>query len=75
MNTIIKPELGEYLYLAMGQCNGHKVIMGIGYTYEYADKKAKQFEAASCGAVQYLDVSVVKTGDKVKCRTISKSPE
>lgn len=75
MNTIIKPELGEYLYLAMGQCNGHKVIMGIGYTYEYADKKAKQFEAASCGAVQYLDVSVVKRGDKVKCRTISKSPE
>lgn len=33
--------LGEYLYLAMGECNGHKVVMGIGYTYEYADKKSK----------------------------------
>ncbi|WP_426479125.1 hypothetical protein ACP3T3_06660 [Chryseobacterium sp. CBSDS_008] len=75
MNTIIKSELGEYLYLAMGECNGHKVVMGIGYTYEYADKKAKQFEAASCGAVQYLDISVVKTGDKWKFRTISKIPE
>jgi hypothetical protein len=31
--------LGDYLYLAMGECNGHKVVMGIGYTYEYADKK------------------------------------
>ena len=35
--------LGEYLYLAMGECNGHKVVMAVGYTYDYADKKAKQF--------------------------------
>jgi len=64
--------LGEYLYLAMGECNGHKVVMGIGYTYEYADKKAKQFEKASSGAVKYLDVSVLKTGDKSKCRTMER---
>lgn len=64
--------LGDYLYLAMGECNGHKVVMGIGYTYEYADKKAKQFEKASSGAVKYLDVSVVKTGDKSKCRTMER---
>lgn len=64
--------LGEYLYLAMGECNGHKVVMGIGYTYEYADKKAKQFEKASSGTVKYLDVSVVKTGDKAKCRTMER---
>ena len=66
------PKLGDYLYLAMGECNGQKVVMGIGYTYEYADKKAKQFETASEGYVKYLDVSVVKTGDKTKCKTLEK---
>jgi hypothetical protein len=64
--------LGEYLYLAMGECNGHKVVMGIGYTYDYADKKAKQFEEASQGKVKYIDVSVVKSGDKEKCKTLER---
>lgn len=48
-----KAELGEYLYLAMGECNGHKVVMAVGYTPEYADKKAKQFEEESKGTVTY----------------------
>lgn len=72
MSINIQSKLGDYLYLAMGECNGHKVVMGIGYTYEYADKKAKQFEKASSGTVKYLDVSVVKTGDKEKCKTLER---
>lgn len=72
MTNKIDSELGKYLYLAMGDCNGHKVVMAVGYTPEYADKKAKQFEEASKGIVRYLDVSEIKTGDKVKCSTIEK---
>ncbi|MCW3161623.1 hypothetical protein [Chryseobacterium oryctis] len=68
----IQPKLGDILYLAMGECNGHKVVMGIGYTYEYADKKAKQFEEASKGLVKYLDISVVRTGEKEKFDTLQK---
>ncbi|BFO67512.1 hypothetical protein [Chryseobacterium sp. KCF3-3] len=72
MSINIQSTLGEYLFLAMGECNGHKVVMGIGYTHEYADKKAKQFESSSGGVVKYIDISVIKTGDKEKCKTLEK---
>ncbi|WP_292009719.1 hypothetical protein [Chryseobacterium sp.] len=72
MNETVQSKLGDYLYLAMGDCAGQKVVMGIGYTYEYADKKAKQFEEASQGTVKYIDISMVKTGDKVKCDTLKR---
>lgn len=65
-------KLGEVLYLAMGECNGHKVVMGVGYTAAYADKKAKQFQEASDGKIKYTDISVVKTGEKVKYTTLEK---
>lgn len=72
MTTYKQAEIGEYLYLAMGFCNGHKVVMGVGYTCEYADKKAKQFELASKGLVKYVDISMIKTGEKEKCMTLKK---
>lgn len=72
MNETKTAELGAYLYLAMGVTGGHKVVMAVGYTPEYADKKAKQFEQASNGAVQYTDISVIKTGQKKKCHTIDR---
>lgn len=64
--------LGEFLYLGMGYCNGHKVVMSVGYTLEYADKKAKQFEEKSNGLVRYFDISVIKTGEKIKSRSVGK---
>lgn len=73
MNTNFKDApLGKYLYLAMGICNEHKVVMATGYTAEYADKKAKQFEGASNGVAKYLDISVIETGIKFKCKTIKR---
>lgn len=72
MSINIQSKLGDYLYLAMGDCNGQKVVMAVGYTPEYADKKAKQFEEESKGTVTYLDISEIKTGEKVKCSTIDK---
>ncbi|HOZ85647.1 MAG TPA: hypothetical protein PK191_09165 [Niabella sp.] len=72
METI---KLGDKLYLAMGECNGTKVVMAVGYTPEYADKKAKQFEASSNGFVKYMDISVIATGEKVKCDTIQRIAE
>ncbi|MCD0477868.1 hypothetical protein LPB90_05340 [Chryseobacterium sp. LC2016-29] len=72
MSIHIQSRLGDYLYLAMGDCNGHKVVIAVGYTYGYADKKAKQFEEASQGTVKYIDISVAKSGDKEKCKTLKK---
>lgn len=72
MNGQIAPKRGDLLYLAMGTCAGHKVVMGVGYTPEYANKKAKQFEESSNGMVLYQDISVIKTGDLQKCDTIAK---
>ncbi|MFV0566863.1 MAG: hypothetical protein ACK5NB_13650 [Flavobacteriaceae bacterium] len=70
--SLSEPELGEFLYLGMGKCNGHKVVMSVGYTPEYANKKAKQFEEASNQLVKYIDISVIKTGEKIKLKTISR---
>ncbi|MFV0304256.1 MAG: hypothetical protein ACK5IC_02085 [Moheibacter sp.] len=67
-----EPVLGEYLYLGMGECNGHKVVMSVGYTPEYADKKAKQFEEKSEQQVRYIDISVIKTGEKIKMKSLRK---
>ncbi len=69
-NTL--PKRGDYLYLAMGTCAGHKVVMAVGYTPEYTDKKARQFEEASRGTVKYQDISVIKTGDTAKCNTLER---
>lgn len=68
----IMEKLGSVLYLAMGVCNGHKVVMAVGYTPEYADKKAKQFEKAAMGTVIYEDISVIKTGEKTKFTTLKR---
>lgn len=72
MNDFKAAELGAYLYLAMGLIENHKVVMAVGYTPEYADKKAKQFEASSNGTAKYIDISVIKTGEKKKCHTIQR---
>lgn len=72
IETLENAELGEYLYLAMGMCDNHKVVMATAYTPEYADKKAKQFEAKSNGLIEYLDISVIKVGEKKKCFTLDR---
>lgn len=64
--------IGEYIYLAMGECKGHKVVLGVGYSPEYASKKAKQFEEMSNGEVTFIDISVIKVGEKIKCGTLEK---
>jgi hypothetical protein len=64
--------LGTFLYLAMGECDGHKVIMGVGYTPEYANKKAIQFESKMGGKIVYKDISVIRTGEKMKCNTLDR---
>lgn len=64
-------KLGDYLYLAMGFCNGHKVVMGVGYTPEYALKKAIEFQNISKGLVVFEDISKIKNGEKIKCETIT----
>lgn len=70
IEELLDAPLGQFLYLAMGVCNEHKVVMAVGYTAGYAQKKAKQFERASGGQVKYVDISVIRTGEKVKCHTL-----
>jgi hypothetical protein len=75
VNELIDAQLGDFLYLAMGECNNHKVIMAVGYTPEYAIKKARQFELVSENKVKFIDISVIRAGEKKKCYTMNSAGE
>ena len=62
-------EIGEYLFLAMGNCNDHKVVMAVGYKPQYAYKKVLQFQD-NADEVEFEDISVIKVGELTKCHTI-----
>lgn len=70
---LTEENLGFYLYLGMGICNNRKVVISVGYTAEYANKKALQFVEASNNEIIYEDISVIKIGDKEKIATINRS--
>ena len=70
---LTEENLGFYLYLGMGICNKRKVVISVGYTTEYANKKAIQFVEASNGLITYEDISVIKIGDTEKIATINRS--
>ena len=70
---LTEENLGFYLYLGMGICNNHKVVISVGYTAEYANKKALEFVEASNNEIIYEDISVIKIGDKEKIATIKRN--
>lgn len=39
-------KIGEYIYMGMGDVNGHRVCMSVAYKLDYCVKKALQFERA-----------------------------
>lgn len=39
-------KIGEYIYMGMGNVNGHRVCMAVAYKLDYCVKKALQFESA-----------------------------
>lgn len=65
-------DLGYFLYIGMGiiKNNNHKVVLSIGYTPEYANKKALEFIQSTNDTILYEDISIIKIGDKEKCGTI-----
>jgi hypothetical protein len=56
---------GDYIYMAMSMCNGHRVCIAVAYNLDYCVKKALQFEQASGGLVSLEKVNKVKTGQTV----------
>ena len=71
--TLNEDKLGFYLYLGMGYCNNHKVVISVGYAAFYAHKKALEFVEASNGLITYEDISVIKIGDREKIATIKRN--
>jgi hypothetical protein len=56
---------GDYIYMGMAMCNGHRVCISVAYNLNYCVKKALQFEMASSGLVTLEKVNKVKTGQTV----------
>jgi len=65
MNTppIIDAPLGVYIYMGMGNINGHRCCMSVAYKLDYCVKKALQFERAASAAVIFEKVNKVKIGN------------
>lgn len=60
-------QLGEYIYMAMGQVGDHRVCIGIGYKIGYCLKKAVQFIQVDDN-VQFTHINKVKVGDMKACQ-------
>jgi hypothetical protein len=59
-------KIGEYIFMGMGQCNGHLACISVGYKLDYCVKKAIQLEKASQGMVKLVRVNKVKVGQLEK---------
>lgn len=58
-------ERGDYIYMGMASCNGHRACISVAYNLDYCVKKAIQFEDASSGLVALEHVNKVETGSLV----------
>lgn len=56
-----KFKLGEFIYMGMGEVNGHKVCLSVAYKIDYCIKKARQFKEA-CDQVSFTHINKVKVG-------------
>lgn len=59
-------KLGEFIYMGMGESNGHKICLSVAYKIDYCIKKAKQHVDYSIGPV-FTHISKVKVGDLKHC--------
>lgn len=57
-----EPKIGEYIYMGMAKCAGHRVCISVAYKLDYCVKKALQFEKASNQLVWLDKVNKVKVG-------------
>ena len=59
-------KLGEYLYMGMALCNGHRVVISVAYKIDYCIKKAIQFLEADSNIV-FTHINKVKVGETTHC--------
>lgn len=59
-------ELGKYLYMGMGLCEGHRVVISVAYKMDYCIKKAIQFLKVDPN-VTFTHINKVKVGETSPC--------
>ena len=64
-------KLGEYIYMGMATCNGHKVTIAVAYKPDYCVKKSLQFVEASEGLVVFQKINKVRIGELEACESYS----
>ena len=55
-------DLGEYIYMGMGLCKGHRVVISVGYKIDYCIKKAFQFLEVDPN-ITFTHINKVKVGE------------
>lgn len=59
-------KLGKYLYMGMGLCGGHRVVISVAYKIDYCIKKAIQFLEVDSNIV-FTHINKVKVGETTHC--------
>ena len=59
-------ELGKYLYMGMGLCKGHRVVISVAYKIDYCIKKAIQFLKVDENVV-FTHINKVRVGETSPC--------
>ena len=55
-------DLGEYIYMGMGLCKGHRVVISVTYKIDYCIKKAVQFLQVDPN-ITFTHINKVKIGE------------
>lgn len=58
--------LGKYLYMGMGLCKDHRVVISVAYKIDYCIKKAIQFSEADSNII-FTHINKVRVGETVPC--------
>jgi hypothetical protein len=58
--------LGKYLYMGMGLCKDHRVVISVAYKIDYCIKKAIQFLEVDSN-ITFTHINKVRVGETVPC--------
>ena len=59
-------KLGKYLYMSMGLCKDHRVVISVAYKIDYCIKKAIQFLEVDSN-ITFTHINKVLVGETTHC--------